>query len=243
MRHFLASLLLVCSFWAQAQGPELPTLNRTVIDQVGIFGEEEVARLDASIRELSQGGGPQVGVLVPADLQGYPIEEYAIRAAEKWQLGNKKNDNGLIIVIAPKERKMRIEVGGGLEGEITDLESSRWINDLMKPAFRAGDYAGGITNVLLVVAKKYDVPLSGKPVARRVHRSRGELSPASLIVLVIIFFFVLPIIGRFSGRSRFYGGYGGGGFGGGGGWGSGGGSSGWGGGGGGFSGGGASGDW
>ena len=237
-------LLLFC-WGAFAQEVKFPGLNQPVIDLAGLLTSAQMQDLGNNIRELHSGGGPQVGIFIADELQGFAIEDFSIRLAEKWQLGKTKDDNGLIILVAVKERKMRIEVGGGIEGDITDLEASRWIQHILTPSFRSQNYAGGLKTVLFEVAKKFDITLSGKPLARRVRRSGRELSPISSLVLVILFFIVFPLINRMRGGSRgFHGGYGGGGWssGGGSGWSSGGGSS-WGGGGGGFSGGGASGDW
>jgi uncharacterized protein len=240
---YLFLLLLSWGVWAQEL--KLPDLNRPVIDLAGLLTASQVQDLGNNIRELHEGGGPQVGIFIADELQGFAVEDFSIRLAEKWQLGKAKNDNGLIILVAVKERKMRIEVGGGIEGDVTDLEASRWIQNILTPSFRSQNYAGGLKTVLFEVAKKFDITLSGKPLARRVRRSGRELSPISSLVIVVLFFVIFPLINRMRGGSRgFSGGYGGGGWSSGGGssWSSGGGSS-WGGGGGGFSGGGASGDW
>ena len=248
MRSLLSLLLILWSALAFSQGPRFPELNRPVIDQVGLFTPEQSAQLTHFITEIKAQDGPEIGVLIPSELQGYEIEDYSIRAAEAWKLGGAKSDNGLIIVIAPTERKMRIEVGGGIEGEITDLESSRWISNVLRPAFKNGDYAGGVAQILLEVAGKFNVKISNAPVVRRTRRAKGELSPLGTLILMILFFFVFPLLNRSRGARAFGAGavmgsiLGGGRGGGGGGFG---GSSGggWGGGGGGFSGGGASGDW
>lgn len=238
MRWLLA---LLFSLSALAQGPDFGPLDRPVIDQAKLLTLAQIQDLEGNIRELAQGGGPQVGIYVAASLQDYAIEDFTIRLAEKWQLGGAKSDNGLLILVAPRERKMRIEVGGGIEGSVTDLEASRWIRDILAPAFRSENYAGGLKTVLFAVAQKFDVTLSGKPLVRRVRRSSSELSPMGTLVVVIIFFFVLPLLNRSRGVRGFGTGYGG--HSGSRGWGGRSGGSSWGGGGGGFSGGGASGDW
>lgn len=235
--RWLAALLL--SLGLQAQELRLPALDRPVVDEVGILGEN-ASVLERKIRSLREHGGPQVGVLVVKDLQDYAIEDYAIRAAEKWQLGTKDKGNGLIILIAPNDRKMRIEVGQGIEGEITDYDTSVWIRNILTPAFRANQFAEGLSAVLDQVGAKFGIaPTEGTPV-RRVRRSKREISPLGMLVLLILFLIITPFMRRSSvsgfGGSRWGGGggFGGGGFGGGGGWG---------GGGGGFSGGGSSGSW
>ncbi|MBY0516833.1 MAG: TPM domain-containing protein [Bacteriovoracaceae bacterium] len=234
MRYLFLALFFVANVFAA--GPNLPALNLQVVDMVGLLGEDENTQLQSAITDIFNQGGPQIAILIPDDLQGYPIEDYSIAAAEKWKLGGEKKDNGLLIVIAPKERKMRIEVGGGIEGEITDLDADKWIRQILRPAFKEGNYGQGLYIVLQEVASRFEIKLSGTPVARRVTRQDEELSPAAVVIFLIIMFFILPFMSRRRGRGGMY-------YGGGGGWGSGGGGSSWGGGGGGFSGGGASGDW
>lgn len=234
MRFFFLSFFF--SFIALAQ-PKFPALNNPIIDLAGLLHAKDSELLARNIYEIHAQGGPQIGVFVTNDLQGYAIEDFSIRLAESWKLGGDKKDNGLIIVIAPQDRKLRIEVGGGIEGDITDLEADRWIRDLLTPAFKQNQYALGINSVLAEVAGKFGIKLEGKTMARRVRRQSKELSPLASIIFVIIFLFILPFINRARGGIVHYGG-GRGGFGGGGG-----GGGGWGGGGGGFSGGGASGSW
>lgn len=232
-------ILFTCASWAQVK---LPALNQPVVDEAQLLSPQERSALENMIRQVREQGGPEIGVLIPINLQGQAIEEFSIQAAEAWQLGDKKKGDGLIILVAPQVRQMRIEVGQGLEGEITDHLTNQWIRHLLVPAFKRGQYAEGIAQVIEAIAPLYDVKLQTGVRARRIQRKSKELSPISVIFVIILFFVILP---RLSGRSGFRsyrgrGGFGGGGFGGGGGFSGGGG---WGGGGGGFSGGGSSGSW
>ncbi len=242
MRFFVLSFLFCTLALAQ---PKFGTLNAPVIDLAGLLHSSDKELLGRNIYEIHAQGGPQVGIYIADDLQGYAVEDFSIRLAEAWKLGGDKKDNGLIILIAPKDRKLRIEVGGGIEGDITDLEASRWVTSILQPAFRDQAYALGLNTVLFEVAGKFNIKLEGKTFAKRVRRQKNELSPLATLILLVILIFVLPIISRARGGVVHYGGgrggfgggrggFGGGGFGGGGGWG---------GGGGGFSGGGASGSW
>lgn len=239
MRFFILLSLITLSAWAK---PKFPSLNKPVIDLAGILSKSEVEYLSRSIYELHAQGGPQTGVFIADSLQGYAIEDYSIHLSEAWELGGNKNDNGLIFLIAPKGRKLRIEVGGGIEGNITDLEADRWIRNVLTPSFQQGQFASGIAVVLMDVADRFGINLEEtKAIVKRSKRKSNELSPLFTIILLIIFLFVMPILHRarggvmhYGGGGRMRGGFGGGGFGGGGGWG---------GGGGGFSGGGASGSW
>ena len=98
---------------------------------------------DSTLKAHEKASTQQFAVLTIPSLEGDPIEDFSIRTVEAWKLGTKAEDNGLLLLVAKEDRKMRIEVGYGLEGEVTDLLSSRIINDVMKPAFRQGDFGGG----------------------------------------------------------------------------------------------------
>lgn len=234
MKYLLFLLLFLFSFLASAQ-------NATVVDEANLFHSQERSRLDQYIRAIYNQGGPQIAIITVQDLGETPIEEYSIRLAEKWQLGSKEKDNGLMLVIAPNNRKIRIEVGGGIEGEITDYDSSMIINKILKPAFKKGAYFEGAVTFLNVVTEKFQIKITEEGFTRSHHY--GSTKGSHFIILLVIFI-ILIILSRFnrystgfygSGRrSGYYGGYSSGGSSS---------SSGWSGGGGGFSGGGSSGDW
>jgi uncharacterized protein len=188
----------------------------------------------------------QLQYLVVRSLEGEPIESFSIRVAEAWKIGSKGKDNGLLVTVAVEDRAWRIEVGGGLEGEVPDALARRIGDRLLVPAFRAGRYADGLYDAgaeLLTLAGV--APESVQAHARA--RTRGVTGlPSGFGVLIAIFVILWIVSNVFRGfgprrRSMWGGGgpwIGGGGFGGGGG-----GGGGWSGGGGGFSGGGASGRW
>jgi uncharacterized protein len=214
-----------------------------VVDEYGLLPKSDARQLDQLLRTLKERSGVEISVFIPSSLRGLAIEDFSIRTAEEWKLGRKKEDKALLLVVAPKERKMRIEVGYGLEGDITDAFSRRVLDDAVKPYFLKGAYSEGILAGLAAIQEK--VPLGLR---------EGEAPPAGtgmafplplIIILLVILISVLSALGRLMGF-RSYGGYGGG-YWGGGGWGGGswgGGSGGsWGGGGGGFGGGGASSNW
>ena len=216
----------------------VPRLTGPVVDQAGVLSAQEEARLADVARRArasENGTGPQMAFLVVRSLEGEPIEAFSIRVAEQWQLGSADKDNGLLFVVAVADRQMRIEVGNGIEGEITDAQASRMIREILAPAFRQNEYGAGLYAAALQSLDYLGIDASGLPPAQQPRGSRGRLP------WPIIFFVFLVFSGRlFGGRRRraFWigpglGGFGGGGFGGGG----------FGGGGGGFSGGGASGSW
>lgn len=244
MRFITLSFLILFlglnfSFQAQAEF-KVPALSGPVIDEVGYLTRSDRQELMQLLYDFNRRGKAQLQVLIVNDLQGYPIEEASIQVVDKWQLGEKKKDNGVLFLISAKERAMRIEVGQGLEGAIPDITAKRIISDQVIPLFRAKRYSAGIiigVNEILTLADKEFA--DEKNLQREESGGLGDI-PVFVIFAVLI---VISLLGRFGGgRGRYY--HGGGGWGGGGGFGgSGGGGGGWSGGGGGFSGGGASGNW
>jgi uncharacterized protein len=238
-----------------AHALEVPRLAARVNDYAGLLPSASAQQLESRLAAFEAKTGHQYALLTVPSLQGLPIEEYSIKVAEAWRLGDAKRDDGLVLIIAQQDRKMRIEVGYGLEGDIPDAVASRVIRDVLQPAFRRGDYPGGINGAfdVLIQAAGGD----GQPVAQtpRARPSSQGISPLAIFVIVLIFL-ALTSFGSRGGPGRRrrswgpmgglggFGGFGGGGFGGGGFGGGGGGGGGFGGGGGGgFGGGGASGDW
>jgi uncharacterized protein len=123
---------------------DVPFLSGRIVDEAGMLAPEARQRTEQKLAAFEQRTGNQVVVLTIASLQGDPIEDFSVRVAETWKLGQKGKDNGVIFLIARDERQMRIEVGYGLEPELTDAESGRILDNLVRPAFRNGDFGGGI---------------------------------------------------------------------------------------------------
>jgi uncharacterized protein len=227
---------------------DVPALKGRVNDYAGILPRERAAALEQKLAQFESSTGHQIAVLTVPSLEGEDIEGFGIKVAEKWKIGQKGFDNGAILIVAPKDRRLRIEVGYGLEGVLPDAIANRIIQEVIVPRFRNNDYAGGIEAGVDAIMKV----TSGEPIPqaqRRQPQSGGSGIPVNLILLLFLFvpFLISSLFSGFGGgrRGRRYYGpggyYGGGGFGGGG-W-SGGGGGGFSGGGGGFGGGGASGSW
>jgi uncharacterized protein len=218
-----------------------PKPDRYVTDRAGVLGDraESInARLEQFERETSN----QILVWIDRKIpENFTLEDFTVRAAQKWKAGQAKTDNGAILFVFTDDRKLRIEVGYGLEGVFPDITANRIIQDEIVPRFRSGDYAGGIEAGVnaMMAATKGEYKGSGTTVDERSRRRRPNISGCIVPALFFFLFFILPLfMRRQSRRGRTFGGsgwwLGGGGFGGGGG-------GGWGGGGGGFSGGGFSG--
>jgi uncharacterized protein len=138
--------LLLC--WAQAAFADVavPKLVGRVVDQTGTLTSSDIDALNQRIRSFEQRKGSQIAVLIVPTTQPETIEQYSIRAAEDWKVGRKKIDDGALLVIAKNDRKLRIEVGYGLEGALTDITSRRIIDEVIVPRFKTGDFAAGISD-------------------------------------------------------------------------------------------------
>jgi uncharacterized protein len=246
----LALLLSVLIISVRAD-PKFPELTGPVVDAAGVLGGD-AAEIEARLRSFEQTSGRQVAVVTVPSLEGYDIRDYGNRLFRNWKLGEEKRDDGVLILVAPNERKVSIEVGYGLEGDLTDALSRIIIEHAMVPRFKAGDYGGGVAAGFEDVKKV--IGGQGDKVVQRVQNqaapSLSDLLPLIFLFLIIMFILsrgsrgrrVVMIPGSYGGGydGGFGGGYRGGGYGGGG---FGGGGGGWSGGGGSSGGGGASGDW
>ena len=147
MKKLSVSVLLVAilAIVCVARCAEIPYLTGRVNDNAQILSENARQLLSEKLKEHEDRTSNQVVVLTITSLQGENIEEYSNKVFDEWKLGQEDKDNGILIVVAPDERRMRIEVGYGLEPRITDLLAGRIIREVMTPRFREGDYDGGIT--------------------------------------------------------------------------------------------------
>jgi uncharacterized protein len=142
-----ASLLALMLCWAVAAFADVavPSLVGRVVDQTGTLSSDEMASLNQTLRNFEARKGSQVAVLIVPTTAPETIEQYSLRVAEAWKIGRKKIDDGAVLVVAKDDRKLRIEVGYGLEGALTDVTSKRIIDEIITPRFRSGDFAGGIS--------------------------------------------------------------------------------------------------
>ena len=145
----------------------VPALHARVTDEARLLPPERAARLEQTLARFEQETTHQLAVLTVAGLEGETIEAFSLRAAEQWKLGRRDADNGVLIVVAPNERRARIEVGYGLEGALPDALASRILRQRMTPRFAQGDYAGGIeAGVDAVMAALRGEVLPAAPPAR-----------------------------------------------------------------------------
>jgi len=232
--------------------PSFPALTGRVVDDAHILSEQTKSDLDQKLAGLEASNSRQLVVVTLPSLQGYEISDYGYQLGRAWGIGQAKLNNGVLFIIAPQERKVRIEVGYGLEPILTDALSELIIQQAVLPRFRAGDFNGGVQAGAAALIQQLSLEPSAAEAkaaaAAQQMKNRGGSGASPLsVLLVILFVFIalsrvfrgfgfwpLLFLGGMGGGGRSYGGYDGGG-GGGGGWSGGGGGR--------FGGGGASGSW
>jgi uncharacterized protein len=199
----VAALALFLSLAASAvlalDVPPPPTQWYT--DAAGLLDSSQAAALNEKLRAFEQQNGAQVIIYVFPSLDSEALEDFTIRCAEKWKVGNKKYDNGLILFVFVKERKLRVEVGYGLEGTITDAFSSDVIRNYIAPHFKQNDYAGGLNAAADAIIAKIsggEAPVpptspgaTGRPAGAFSGSGGGLPCSAPLILIVIIFLLVV----------------------------------------------------
>jgi uncharacterized protein len=175
----LSTLLLV---GGMARAVEYPAQDGFVVDTAGVLDDASQQNLEDTIAALDKSTGAQVGVAVIPTLDGEPVENYAIKLFEKWGIGQDKEDNGVLLVVAVKDRKMRIEVGYGLEGAIPDIRAKEITGKIIGPKFKAGDMAGGVLDgvnaIIGDICKEYGVSvdevMAGKIADKASSKTSGD---------------------------------------------------------------------
>jgi uncharacterized protein len=171
----------------------IPPLRARVTDLTQTLSAAEAQALEAKLAAWEQQSGNQLAVLIVPSTKPEPIEAYSIRVADAWKIGRKGQDNGALLLVAKDDKKMRIEVGYGLEGVLTDATSRRIIAETMAPFFRQGQYAQGIdagVDQIIAVVNKGE-PLAAKPAGKPPTRSSGF--PFEMLFIVV--FVVVPVLG------------------------------------------------
>lgn len=228
-----AALFSAFVFTVTALGFSVPALNSPVTDEAGVLSSATESELNNLLSDLWKSGGPQIAVLTVSSLDGLEIEQASIKVVDEWKLGDQKRDDGVLLMIAPHERRIRIEVGYGLEGQLPDALAKRIINEIVKPAFRAREYDAGVINAVNAIISYTDPKFASSHPMRNRYSSPLRLSGTFWFFIILCCF--LYIAGRIERSQRsfysrngvFRGGFGGGFRGGGGGFGGGGASGGW----------------
>jgi len=211
-----AAALLLALAGTPAAAQTLPELGgRRVVDQANLLPPDREAALTGRLEALERSTSRQLVVVTVPQLQGYPIEDFGFRLGEAWKIGDKEADNGAILLVALAEKKIRIEVGDGLEPILTDAMSGLIIRDTIRPKFQAGDFPGGIeagTEAIIAqlqappeVAEQKALEAQRQQSASRRSAGDGGGSIFPLIFWGIVFIFIiLPMLrgGRRGRRHR-----------------------------------------
>jgi len=189
MRKILIITLLVVTA-AASYALDVPQLRAHINDYAGILSRETIQKLERQLIDFEKSDSTQIVVLTIPSLEGEVLEEFSIKVAEAWKIGYKGKDNGAILIIAKNDRKLRIEVGRGLEGKLTDLMSGRIIRFDITPRFKAGDFDGGVDAgvgaIMAVVKGEY----TATPSDTREGKKSGGLA---LTLLIFLFFITLTL--------------------------------------------------
>ena len=162
------SVLLISAYFLSAL--EIPPLRGRVNDLAGIVHENHLHKLENKLAEFERDTSHQIAVLTISSLQGESIEDFSIRVAESWRIGQKGIDNGVILIIALQDRKLRIEVGYGLEGVLPDATANQIIREVIVPHFRNDDYAAGIDEGIKAILQT----IAGEPLRHTSAKSKAR---------------------------------------------------------------------
>ena len=184
----MAAVILAFAIFAQvssaAAEPNYPALTGRIVDQAGLLTASDKAEIETELAALEEKSTDQLAIVTVQSLNGYSIEDYAIGLARKWGIGQKGKDNGVVLLIAPNERKVRIEVGRRLEPMLTDTMSKLIIQNAILPGFRRSDFAGGIRAGVRDIK---DVLLGDAEAVRKRARgrNRNQITTEEMIILAI----------------------------------------------------------
>jgi len=178
---------MVCWAFAALADVAVPPLSGRVVDQTRTLSSGDIAALTQTLRDFETRKGSQVAVLIVPTTAPETIEQFSIRVAEAWKVGRKKIDDGAILVVAKDDRKLRIEVGYGLEGALNDVTAKRIIDEVITPKFRSGDFAGGISAGVDRIIRVIDGETLPAPAARQGPSLLSHIDPLNPFVLFGIF--------------------------------------------------------
>ncbi|MCG6908604.1 MAG: TPM domain-containing protein [Deltaproteobacteria bacterium] len=173
-----------------AAAADVPALKARVNDYAHLLAPSTVSRLEQALMEFEKSQSTQIVVLTVNSLQGESLEGFSMQVAEAWKVGQKDLDNGAILLIAKKERKVRIEVGYGLEGRLTDMLSGRIIRDVIVPSFKAGNFDQGVANGVAAMMAAVKGEYQAQPQKRL---PKGSGSSANFIPLIVFIFLIMQL--------------------------------------------------
>jgi uncharacterized protein len=203
VRAVILALSMVWSFAASAD-VAVPELTGRVVDQTGTLSSGDIASLTQTLKDLEARKGSQIAILIVPTTAPETIEQYSIRVAEAWKIGRKKIDDGALLVVAKNDHHLRIEVGYGLEGSLTDATAHRIIDEVITPKFKAGDFAGGISDGIDRMIKVIDGEKLPAPEPPHWQQQRGfddNTLTFLLVGVVILGGFLRSLLGSLIGAT------------------------------------------
>lgn len=191
MRYALLALLLLAQ--SASAAPEFPRLSGRVVDAAGMLSGQTVSQVSASLEAHEQATTNQVVVVTVPDLGGYAIEEYGYQLGRHWSIGQKGKDNGAMLIVAKDERKVRIEVGYGLEGQLTDAVASNIIHQVITPDFKRADFdagvSAGVQAMIAAIGGEYEM-----------KQASGSSTVSWVWIFQVIFVLLVFVLPALSGR-------------------------------------------
>ena len=185
--------LAVCG--AALRSRSFPPLTGRIVDEAGLLSADDKRALEQDLKALEEKSTDQLVIYTTRSLQGYPIEDFGYRLGRFWQIGQKGKNNGVILIVAPSDRKVRIEVGRGLEPQLTDLMSKLIVENAILPAFRRNDFAGGIKagvrDIRDVLLGDAEAVKERARTAKKRSPGGDSLMPVAILVILVLFAFTV----------------------------------------------------
>ena len=194
----MRSLVLLVALMTAAlvHAVEFPRLSGRVVDAAGVLGASTRAELDRQLEAHERATGQQIVVATVPDLAGLTIEEYGYQLGRAWGIGSKERNTGVVLIVAPAQRKVRIEVGYGVEGDLTDAVSSYIISTRIVPEFRRGNYDAGVRAGVSAIIEA----LGGQMTEAQPQKKSGRGAPVGIFWLIVLFMVLSGFGGRRGGR-------------------------------------------
>jgi uncharacterized protein len=205
MRRAVVAALLLALVTAAAYALTFPPLTGRVVDQANILDAATRQSITDKLAAVEAKSGDQIVVVTLSSLQGTSIEDYGYQLGRQWGIGEKSRNNGALLIVAPNERKVRIEVGYGLEGALTDAVTRLIIQNAILPRFRANDFAGGITRGVddMVQVVSGDAEEYKRRAAQRPDAAPQGWNAASVLLILLVLVVIFLMMRGGGGRGRF----------------------------------------
>ncbi len=197
--RLLLILLFILLPSLSAYGLPVPALQGRVVDTAGMLSPTAIQLLESTLATFEAEESTQIVVLTINSLEGESLEEFSLKVAGTWQIGQKGSDNGALLLISKNDRKLRIEVGYGLEGSLTDLIAGRIIRDIITPQFRNGNFDQGVINGVSAMIRSVQGEFNGPPPGSEKQRGSGDFSG-----LLFFFLFAFLNLGRIFTKHKWF---------------------------------------